>query len=149
MMTRVAHHAALAVVLLLAVAGCSNDGTTTGPGGSSGGSLSAGVGITILNPDFASTLGRAQLFWDGKMVDDQSATPPVGAFLLGAVVTTSPGAHTLSFKIISQTASPITYTITGGAEVTDIQTGASQEVSISGNPSVATGVTVSYSVTLH
>jgi hypothetical protein len=132
--------------LTAATLACNGDS----PGGSSGGSLNASLAVGLLNPDFDGTLSRAQMFWDGALVADVSASPPTFDMGLPASVKTSPGTHTLSFKIVSQTASPITYSTLVSAYAYDLNGGSYQSVDVPiANRSLATGTTTSFTVIFH
>lgn len=134
---------------LTGIAGCGNsDATGSGNGGGTP-TTYASVGIVLTNSAEQSTLGRAQLLWDGKVIADVTTTPPGDGVALEGEINGSSGAHTMTLKIVSQTSSPTLYDVYGSAGVENLQTGETQSVTIGDGSAVsmATGQSVNYTVT--
>jgi hypothetical protein len=100
--------ASIAVVLVLcavAALSCSKSPTSsnTGP--------QASFSVSVLNTANAATLEDVQLLVDGNVIVEDTSAALTNYNLAGSIFLAS-GTHTLGVKIITQTVSPSTYTVT-------------------------------------
>lgn len=138
------------VLLLLGLAvvgaGCHGNGPT---------SPSSGFEIAVIAPlsnsTMAPTIVEAQLVFDGIVVEDPGTeSDPVAAITFNPAFFVPTGAHTFSIQIVSQTFSPLRYTVTNPfVQVFDASGTLIKTIQLSTQTAVLpTGGTITYTFTL-
>jgi hypothetical protein len=91
------------------------------------------------------TIIRAELLFDGKVINTVNCSPPCGAAtLVGIKESVKPGRHTVAFRVAVQSSSPNTYE-TVGATIETLES----RFELGGVTRVlATGESISYTVDL-
>ena len=132
-----------AVLVLATIAACRPGATS--PSGNNLQPIVVAAAGDLLNSSFEATVLRCEILFDGKIIGSAvTANPSVDCGQLVGTTSTSPGRHTVAFKIADQSSSPNTYETVGATVGTQVST------IILGDrtKSFATGDTISYSVTL-
>lgn len=104
--------ASIAVALVVCAVGalsCSKSPTSNeGP--------SVTVTVTVVNTAGLATLQDVQVLMDGTVFIENTSTTALATYTLNATEGLSSGNHTLGVKIVTQSTSPNTYTVTPSIE---------------------------------
>jgi hypothetical protein len=131
--------------LIFGFAACGG-GDGTGPKGD----IILTVAGSFLQPDLRLTLLEGEALIDGQVVGREQAAPATFALLPGGQkLNVGEGAHTVGFRIVSQTGSPTVYEITASVNATRLG-GGNQNINLGPlTKSLATGEVVTFNITVN
>jgi PBP1b-binding outer membrane lipoprotein LpoB len=133
-------------VSFLVINGCKKD---ENPASAAADSYSVTVAGNLVNTNFQSTILGAELQFDNSAMSSASfSSGNWAASLAGVLTSVNKGQHTIAFKITGQTSSPNTYTARDVSVVIGSGTGATNRQLADQTKSLATGETISYSISV-
>ena len=105
---------------------------------------------SISQPDLNLTLREAEALIDGQVVGREQSTQPQAVLLpAGQKLNVCEGAHTVGFRVVSQTASPTVYEISALVNA-DRPGGGDQNINLGPRTkTLATGDTVMFTITVN